>query len=655
MFFYFALSVFTCFLVLYFPGYLGLKICKTNWRKTLIMAPLVSIAVFELLAIIFGLVNFPVTVVVFLIAAIVVSCFAGIVLRVFNHEPNEDSSIYHSLVAFLIAAISASVALFLFFRPLRYGTLIAGFDSVFHVNLVRVFTDTHLYSPLKVSLYSSSKIHPISGDGFYPAAWHLICSFVLQLSHAKETVVINAVNFVFVSIVFVFGQIGLYKSLFKTGKESRIICLFMPLNFIAFPWVLLARGEQFPQFAAFACLPSACYAVHQLIQSKKINKIFHIILTLASVLTLATLQTNACFSLMVFAAFDIFGFLVRKKHFIKNSRAVTNAVFWIGFCVIWILLFLAPPLRSISDFNWSSTYSIQQAFINWLTLSFTGLNCAQILLSVFVIIGLNRLFSDVNTRWYFYLYIFFGLIYAYCTSFEGLLKHILGGFWYTDPDRLGAQVAIFAYPVAVLGGERVFNFIRSRFFTNVYKSSYFVLNFSFGFLILAICTLPNFFINGFLQVRTAFGALGETVSVYTSDSSNLILDSCEYRFLNDVSRIVGTDSLVLNVPDDGSSFAYGLYGINVLYKRNVPLKKDLKQDAVLRRKLNRYSSDPAVKKSVDKLDAKYLMLLDTDTSSGLFHTFRKSQWKGYYGVSSDTKGFRLVLKMGDCRLYKILD
>ena len=619
------------------------------------MAPLVSIAVFELLAIIFGLLSFAVTATVFLIAAIVVSCFAGIFLRFFYHGPYENSSIFHFLIAFFAAVISAVIALFLYFRPLRYGTLIAGFDSVFHVNLIRVFTDTHLYSPLKVSLYSGSEIVPISGEGFYPAAWHLICSFVLQLSHAKETIVINAVNFVFVSLVFVFGQIGLFNSLFRTGKEGRAISLFLPLIFLAFPWVLLVRGEQFPQFAAFACLPSTCYVVHQLIQSKKINKIYHIVLTLASVLTLATLQTNACFSLMTFAAFDIFGSLVRKKYLIKNSRAVTNVVFWIGFCVVWILLFLAPPLRSICDYNWSSTYSIQQAVINWLTLSFTGSNCAQILLSALVMIGLYRLFSDTDTRWYFYLYIFIGLIYAYCASFEGLFKHILGGFWYTDPDRLGAQVAIFAYPVAVLGGERIFDLIRNHFFIHDYKRSLFALNICFGFLILTICTLPNFYINGFLQVRTAFGALGETTSVYTSNSSNLILDSCEKRFLNKASRIVGTDSLVLNVPDDGSAFAYGLYGMNVLYKRNVPLKKDIKDDVVLRRKLNHYLSDPVVKQSVVKLDAKYLMLLDTDTSSGLFHTFRKNQWKGYYSVGSDTEGFRLVLKMGDCRLYKILD
>lgn len=67
--------------------------------------------------------------------------------------------------------------------------------------------------------------------------------------------------------------------------------------------------------------------------------------------------------------------------------------------------------------------------------------------------------------------------------------------------------------------------------------------------------------------ETNLEGMGENGVALNSGSAAFgMLDRDELSFLNDVSRVVGQDALVINVPFDGSAFAYPTYGLNLYYR-----------------------------------------------------------------------------------------
>ena len=92
---------------------------------------------------------------------------------------------------------------------------------------------------------------------------------------------------------------------------------------------------------------------------------------------------------------------------------------------------------------------------------------------------------------------------------------------------------------------------------------------AFSIAVVCIVTTPNIWANGYGQISTAFGSLADSIAYLRSDSFEPILSNQEISFADRVKAITGTDALILNIPDDGSSLLYGLDNLNVMYKRGV--------------------------------------------------------------------------------------
>ena len=647
--------------IIFIPGLIGLLIAGQTFQFALLAGPATSIAVYELIAIAFSLCGVSLSAFSLIAISCVVAAIIGILLRLCNKKYQAVwTKGQHRELALIVAAIviSGLLAWLLFFRPLGYDSIIVGYDSVFHFNLIRSFLNTGDFSPLSVNLYKGCAVTPFGEGGiagsFYPAAWHLICALTSSVIPTKLTITVNAINLAFCSCVYAAGQSALVRALLLKKPTRSHASLVLPLLCCAFPWILLLRGEQFPQLAAFSLLPMSCYLIHVAMRSRDF-RISNYTCVLASVFSLVMLQSSALFSLLVFSVFD-YGQLRFSKQGSHQKYAVLK--YFAIFTAIWVVLFICPAFRGVVSYNWPASMSWQQAIFNILTMSFTSNNKIQALFAVLIICGLLSVLSSRN-KWIAGPYLFSCFAYLVSVSSEGFIKHLIAGFWYTDPDRLAAQVAIFSIPVAAVG----FDYLFARFAEGIKqkaKGAYSgandkLLPIVFSVVVVLVVTAPNILANGYGQISTAFGFLADSISYLRSDSFEPVLSNQEISFAGRVKAITGTDALILNVPDDGSSLLYGLDNLNVMYKRGLTIKDDSTSDRLIRNRVDKLADDESVSRAIQATDAKYILILDKDTSSGFFHTFQKEEWKGFYRLDSETKGVELLLHEDDCYLYKIID
>lgn len=645
----FALASSVCVLLLYVPGAAGLLLAKKSTNFSICFAPLVSIALFEVTAIAFALLCIETTGVFIAIVATFISVIAGCILGRINKTSDHFE---FPLGIFVLGTILSLIFSWLvFFRPLGYTTIIAGFDTVFHVNLIQAFIDSGSYSPLSVSLYNGSTYAPVYYSGsFYPAAWHLACATVREITCTDPAIAVNAVNFIFCSVCFAGGQTILFSRLVKTKKSELAVLAVIALLSTAYPWAQLIQGEQFPQIASFAMLPLACALFDVLIEDKAKNPAI-ILCGFCSLLTLATLQTNTIFSLSIFVFFDVLRYTAFSA---KPGKAKRNCLLvTIAGIALWTAAFLCPALKDVVSYEWGSTNTVLQAIIKLCSLSLAA-SGSQLILALLALIGLIWIARNRQFTWIGGPVAFCSAIYIAATSLNGLPKHLLGGFWYTDPIRLSAQVSIFAFPLIACGTLWLLRSLaESAPLRNNCHASTLASVFSLAIILIAVMNLRLPIANG---GNTAFDTLWYSIDQYREEKYEPVLSCTELKFAEEAKCTTGKDALILNVPDDGSCILYGQIDIDIYYKRFFYLEDERPESKTIREGLNDIATNESVQEAAKSIGAKYLMLLDTDDSGGLFHTYGSDRrWQAFYAIDENTPGFRLLLSEDDCRLYEILD
>ena len=129
-------------------------------------------------------------------------------------------------------------------------------------------------------------------------------------------------------------------------------------------------------------------------------------------------------------------------------------------------------------------------------------------------------------------------------------------------------------------------------------------------LFCVICFGHNPFILLLNKNAGSFDFLTSTINYqYTLTSPTASLTIGDSEFLKNVEAITGTHNLVINDPNDGSIYAYGLDNINTYYRRFfVPINNDTSD--LIRTRLADISFDGQVKDAVKSINAKYVLVLD---------------------------------------------
>lgn len=261
------------------------------------------------------------------------------------------------------------------------------------------------------------------------------------------------------------------------------------------------------------------------------------------------------------------------------------------------------------------------------------------------------------------------MAYAYleCRCGSGLLKHLIAGFWYTDPYRLAANVTIFLVPIATAG----LRLIIAIFDAALHKVST-QLNLTIKPSLVPIITtlvfvlivyFPNYTAPRSDQEEvTAFGTIKNRIESIFDTGKEQVYSTQEQEFVEKALNIIPDGALVINQPNDGSVFAYAVNDMNIYYRniirgRNVP-NNETEEAVLIRTKLNEYDSNPAVQNALNTIHAEYVLVLDyqrawTDAPR-LPQSTQPSFWEGIDNISDTNPGFEIVLAENDMRLYRII-
>lgn len=681
----FAISVLLVCFALYVPGALALRSLNLNLLSSIACAPIVSMLFYCVLAVLFSCAGvrcsfmlfaataIAVALAMFAIAAYLRSKVANKPLAISRDRGRQDCFWAFSALVYVFVGLVSSVYFFLgaIGDPLSFAPT---YDNVFHYNLIRSFAESGNWSALSASTYSLNadmSQNPFPSQGYYPAAWHLLCAMAVGSGAATVAVSANAVNFVVSSFVFPLGVCFLMSTLFPSDKGIVLAGSLISVSFSSYPWFLLLSWPLFPNALSLSLLPStaASFIVGCSANEKMPSRVAAFAVFSFGCLCAAFAQPNLAFAVAVFlipfCISRVYVWLkcrLRARGDMSLRAPLLGSVFaLLGIALIWTVCFKLPFLQGAINTYWGPIMGKGDSLLSVADAAYAS-DGPQLLVAVLILVGaVWLLLVRRGSSWLVFSYAIAAVIFVVSASFgDNVLKHFLSGFWYTDPYRVAAFTAVFGIPLASAGLYCTICAI-ARFLIKVRLSEktskavaaclMAVLVFGFGISHYALPKTDEFGYSG-------MGALRINGEVLYDSSTSWIYDDAEMEFVEKVKSVIPEGSLVINQPFDGSAFARSIDGLNTYYHdiSGYGAEGETDESVQIRNSLSVVASDQGVQESVARTNAQYVMILDRDESSleSSYSTYDCTKWEGINSIDDETPGFDIVLREGDMRLYRIV-
>ena len=683
------LSVLVGFLFTYAPGFVMLRAFRVAPITSLACAPIVSIVSFSVLSILYERLGITCswvtlvvpTLVVGLVLLAALSFVLGKTREGFSAEGSAVEARRGALRDWLVLALYALVGVVLvgwvFMRTFdSASSFVQEFDNVHHINTIRTFVDSGTWSSLTSTLYpveTTQFLAPFTGTGFYPSAWHVLASLLVDALGVPVGLAANAANALLIALVFPLSMFLLMRRLFADKPLAVFFGAFCALAFAAFPWKLLAWGPLYPNLAAFSLLPAVVALFIEALSpgGAKRERVRAGVLFAVGLVSLVFTHPNAVFTAGVFLA----PFCVHRIASAKDPNTVGRRIPWfwkktlacaafiVGALALWVVLYDSPFLSSVVAYSWPSFTDVPGALSNVVFLG-SRETVPQTVLGLLVLLGFAGMLLRRDLRWVAVSYALLCGLYVATASLDGPLKQLLTGFWYTDALRLSANMAVFAVPLAAYGLYGVWAGIRAALSYAIKASAAqtsltAALAGCTALLFVGINFYPSYDMPDESPRTSAFGETKNFLRMAYGIEGVKLYSQDEMDFMQEVKNSVPADAVILNAPNDGTAFAYGIDDMNLYYRYLSGYGDDDERDEskAVRRSLDAVALDPDVAWAIQRIGAEYLVQLDQGGRSESNHflfSYDEEDWFGIDRVNDDTPGFEVVLKRGDMRLYRII-
>lgn len=657
--------------LIYLPGVLFMKRLQYTNTLVLSMSPVISVAIYELLGLILGILNITGWSATLLMISLP-SLVPALSLLLFRFPQRNDNKRISQSPRFDFAApivflfISLLVSGIVFVKSLNGpASFSQQSDNVAHLSSILEIAQDGNYSFLNTASYPLSLIHqgiaPSQSVGFYPNGFHVIASFAFLLPGVSAPLAENAALLLFSGIVFPLNFYGLFKSIFSNNRFALLAGSLAIPAFAAFPYALGVFGPLYSNLASMCCFSSIVLIfIHVTKQKEKKSLLKGILIFIISCFGVCTLQPNTLFTVAVFLVPYCCHLIFNHTKQRYPERRVLPFLFSAGFCLLvaicWISLYLSPMLQGVVSFNWSSLFDPFTGLINVLSLALR-FNVSQPFLSLLIFIGIMKSLRNDNLRWISYSFIVMCILYYAGATTDSLLKNVLTGFWYTDHWRTAANIALAGVPLVALGIstllEGVYNLVK------INKP----LSQVSCFLLFLLIGLVNYYPLSFLPGSESYSAFGQLASSLESTNrldDDKIFTQGEREFTLRVKKAVPEGSLILNMPYDGSFFAALSGDLNLYYRTN-RLPDESVVSKTLREGISNLDNDSDVHQALQNAGVTYIMLLDRNgyldqgnEQWSLSGSYYKSDWEGFPENLDGISSLELVLSDKDMRLYKIV-
>ena len=546
------------------------------------------------------------------------------------------------------------------------------FDNISHLGTIQSFVNSGIWSPFSSSLYSSAAdaaIDPLPGGGFYPTAWYSVAALAVTSTGVSTAFAENVANFVFVALVLPASVFALMRVLFDGRKAVIPFGAVCTLLFAGFPWMLILFGPLYPNLSAFCMVPAAAavFLLMFLPGCTRGQRVGLAVVFAIGLFSLAIAQPNAVFTLAVLLA-PFCVWQVSRIPLLMKCEGKRRVVLRVAFgavavlCIygIWMACYHAPFLASVVQHTWQPYADMLEAFEDALVVGFMA-DGSQIVLAVLIIVGAVWTLRHRQYLWLSFSYAFACMIFVVNGYSDGPLKHIFAGFWYTDPWRCGAMASLIGLFLAAIGLYAAWRGIDAAVGRLRNAAVPLAASAAVAGCVVAIAVLGSTFPgiaapgsqSGAIAFRSVLSGLHVGASVAT------VYDDAEQAFVKQVKQTVPSDTLIINVPDDGSAFAFAADDLRTYFRvtRDYDVPKETAESRIIRNSLRNVADNVYVQNAVRSIGAQYVLQLDQGEpgveSPHLFTYEDGEKWRGIDGIRDDTPGFEVVLAEGDMRLYKI--
>lgn len=708
-----------CVAFLYIPGYLVMRGVGFSRAASIPLAAIVDVLAYSVLAAAYAVVGVPsswsslsappLAIGVALIAwralrgrhgkgssrsSGLVSCIASPSFDFIAPRPGGGSS--DSIVGrswFDLACLGLYVAMGVGVSVLAFGNSLGSpdffvqeYDNLHHLGITQGYLSWGNWSSFQNTMYpipSEAEQGPFDYLGFYPSAWSCLAAMAGQLTGASAAMAENAVNFALTAVAFPVSMHCFMRTVFASRPSIVPFGAVVCLAFTAFPWALFVFGPLYPNVLAFSLLPvmaASFIAIFRLGARRKERILFACAFCLGVASCVFT-QPNAVFTvgvlLVLFCVYRLACWGGSPRAPRLGVRVLLCVIFVAAVAVLWVVLFNLPFLSGVTSYWWPTVRTLPEAVYDALSASYR-MDSPQIVLSLLVLVGFGATFRHRGFLWMSFSWLLACAIYVIAAACDGPFKQLVVGFWYSDSLRVASFAAIAAIPLAAMGlwlvargVLRAAEWVRShmdgmrqhegRRRTRLGSKAAVVAACAVAVALGVVIYRPG---NAAVDYQEGDGAFPHMISVlrgmYDSSRDN-VYDSDERAFVQKVKEIVPEGEMILNVPDDGSAFAYAADGLNAYYRYLNDYDTDYERQGsrLIRNGLSSIAENDEVKEAVRQSGTEYVLLLDQGDGEGFrgrryFFTYEDGwRWQGILSVADDTPGFEVVLSEDDMRLYRI--
>lgn len=659
-------------LLLYGPGYLLFRGMRFLRALALFCAPLYSVFVFASLPIIYYGLGIGCNILTIAVPTLAVAALVFGVSRTSKYRKpdqlvlsqKEPLRLFGRTIPFDLAApvfyvtIATLLCVLVFVLALpEAGAIATRHDNITHLNLARSFLDSGKWSSLHPSTFLASPPYAQSianEPGFYPSAWTCLVVLTSLVSGSDLMVCVNAIVAISMCVVFPLGAYAFMRVLLPSRRRTILMGGIAMMGFVNWPWSYIFTGPLYPNQLGISLQVCAMAALMALIEHGELTK--HVpsfaVSCLVSFGALALTHPTTLFSAYVFMAW--YGVHVIWNSLYGWRRIGVLAGYTFVIISFWVTCYQLPMLRSVIGYTETECVGFLEAITGLFSIQYADSNI-QFGMILCVAMGCVALFKQKKRRWFLLPVLFFFLGYLATRMDVWFAKHWLSALWYSDKRRMVVNMSLYLMPIVALGLNAI---LPHRVSSSPQPRLHSARRVAFVLLVVSIY-LPCLPMP--LMEQPVELPFGQAASLVRERYEEEIFPTEEIDFVKRALEVIPPDSLIINVPNDGSVWAYGATGMNTYY-RNI-YAQGLTYDAnVIRTSLCYYAQSETVQEAVRHTGATYVLMLDKGVpykyGSWLwqYYDWHEPRWRGIGAINDHTPGFSIVLAEGDdMRLYKICD
>lgn len=662
-----AIAFITITFSIFAPGYLLTKCLGYDNVKSIAIAPPVSCCILLTLGVVLHILSINAGIIsMLLIPTAALLVIYSLIKHRYDSSNNKADQL---LILSLYVLIGILLVLLVLFKH-QHGldAFQPDNDNATHLAIIKNMASSKILSVLSTSAYFDTSVSPdINTAGvFYPSIFHLLAALSIFTSGVAVQAAENITAAVIIAMVYTSGCYALFRAIEPNNRNLTIAGAVGCLLIVGFPWRFIVWGPLYPNLLSLSLIPAALSVEIEICNTIKENKLelSQVLLFLLTIIAVCGSHPNGLFTLGVLSIGLLSDTLFSKVRATKKGKFIpvfATLGFLVCVIAIWTICFLLPAFQGVVNYKWPANQTLHKAVISLLFFGFTRDSRDPILL-ILLCIGIVCIMRRKEFRWIVASYLLTAFMFIVAVSSDGVVKQYLCGFWYCDHNRIAACTSLAAMPLICIGLASLFSLLENKVsnWHSIKTIGTPIIKLSVSVLITLVVCFP-FFIDNYLGYPTTFQDYTRLLDYKFDKKSPSVYSSDEVDFVEKADKLIKPETKVINIPFDGSCFAYDIQDLNIYYRdphvSGAKSTSETEHSWLYRKQLSNYLNCQQIRDALKNDHIEYVLMLDDgdskDEPERFFIGYNENDWSGITSINENTPGFSLVLAKDDMKLYKI--